>query len=172
MPYYVLNVCINAPEKLRELYAQQILDREQKFVAADKQMWDAGFDLYSPLGTLSIPGHATSFKADMGVVCSMDFYDGYTPYQPVGFFLYPRSSLGLTPLRLANSVGVIDAGYRGHLIALLDNISPEPYVLQPYQRLVQIVCPNITYPMHVRLVESHSHDTSERGTKGFGSSGL
>jgi deoxyuridine 5'-triphosphate nucleotidohydrolase len=172
MPYYVLNVCISAgPEakKLTELYAQQILDREKKFVAADKQMWDAGFDLYSPLGALSIL-KGGSLKADMGVVCTMDFYEGYTPYQPVGFFLYPRSSLGLSPLRLANSVGVIDAGYRGHLIALLDNISPEPYVLQPYQRLVQIVCPNITYPMHVRLVKSH--DTSERGTKGFGSSGL
>ena len=39
--------------------------------------------------------------------------------------MYPRSSLSKTMLRLANSVGIIDAGYRGHLIGMFDVINNE-----------------------------------------------
>ena len=39
-----------------------------------------------------------------------------------GYYLYPRSSIVKTGLRLANSVGIIDAGYRGEIIAVVDNI--------------------------------------------------
>ena len=36
----------------------------------------------------------------------------------VSYYLYPRSSIVKTPLRLANSVGIIDAGYRGNIMDL------------------------------------------------------
>ena len=40
-----------------------------------------------------------------------------------GYYMYPRSSLSKTKLRLANSVGIIDSGYRGNLIGMFDLIN-------------------------------------------------
>ena len=118
-------------------------------------------------------------KIDLGVRGAMDFVTveidkatktniRYT--MPVGYFLYPRSSTGTkTPLRLANSVGVIDAGYRGNYIAAFDNIRPLDFKVEKEQRLVQICPPNLTYPLRVELVEEL--DETERGGGGFGSTG-
>jgi hypothetical protein len=39
-----------------------------------------------------------------------------------GFYLYQRSSISKTKMRLANSVGIINAGYRGELIETVDTI--------------------------------------------------
>ena len=36
------------------------------------------------------------------------------------FYVYPRSSISKTPLRMANSVGIIDSGYRGNLKFAVD----------------------------------------------------
>jgi dUTP pyrophosphatase len=92
----------------------------------------------------------------------------HTP--PVGYFLYPRSSTGTkTPLRLANSIGIIDAGYRGNYIAAFDNIRDSVFTVDRLQRLVQICPPNLTYPMRVELVEEL--EQTERGAGGFGSTG-
>ena len=53
-------------------------------------------------------------------------------YTPCGYYLYPRSSTGSkTPLRLSNSIGVIDSGYRGNLIACFDNID---YLLDYFEK--------------------------------------
>ena len=94
---------------------------------------------------------------------------GRNPH-PVGYFLYPRSSTGTkTPLRLANSIGIIDAGYRGNYIAAFDNIREPVFTVERLQRLVQICPPNLTYPMRVELVEEL--EETERGAGGFGSTG-
>jgi len=88
----------------------------------------------------------------------------------VGYFLYPRSSTGTkTPLRLANSIGIIDSGYRGNYIAAFDNIRSESFKVERLQRLVQICPPNLTYPLRVELVEELEQTT--RGAGGFGSTG-
>jgi dUTP pyrophosphatase len=89
----------------------------------------------------------------------------------VGYFLYPRSSTGTkTPLRLANSIGIIDSGYRGNYIAAFDNVRIESFQIEQAQRLVQICSPNLTYPLRVELVEELDMDTV-RGEGGFGSTG-
>ena len=94
---------------------------------------------------------------------------GRNPH-PVGYFLYPRSSTGTnTPLRLANSIGIIDAGYRGNYIAAFDNIREPVFTVDRLQRLVQICPPNLTYPMRVELVEELVQTV--RGAGGFGSTG-
>ena len=88
----------------------------------------------------------------------------------VGYFLYPRSSTGTkTPLRLSNSIGIIDAGYRGNYIAAFDNIRTESFKVERLQRLVQICPPNLTYPLRLELVEDL--EQTIRGTGGFGSTG-
>ncbi len=84
------------------------------------------------------------------------------------YLLMPRSSISKTPLRLSNSIGLIDAGYRGEIIAAVDNIKDDPYTVEAGQRLFQLVAMDGS-PVHYKLVDKLS-DTS-RGAGGFGSTG-
>jgi dUTPase len=51
------------------------------------------------------------------------------------YFIFPRSSIWKKPLRLANSTGIIDSGYRGEIGVALDNIRDEPFVIEKGWRL-------------------------------------
>ena len=84
------------------------------------------------------------------------------------YLLLSRSSISKTPLRLSNSIGLIDAGYRGEIIAAVDNIKDFDYRLEPGQRLFQLVAMDGS-PIRFRIVDELS-DTS-RGGGGFGSTG-
>ena len=84
------------------------------------------------------------------------------------YLLMPRSSISKTPLRLSNSIGLIDGGYRGEIMAAVDNIKDEPYTVEPGQRLFQLVAMDGS-PIHFELVEVLSATT--RGEGGFGSTG-
>jgi len=83
----------------------------------------------------------------------------------VSYFLYPRSSISKTPLMLANSVGIIDANYRGEIIAALRCMESK-YTVSQGTRLVQICAPNLG-KIRVELVDSL--DETDRGSGGFGS---
>ena len=82
--------------------------------------------------------------------------------------MMPRSSISKTPLRLANSIGLIDGGYRGELIAFCDNITSESYNVEAGQRLFQIVAMDGT-SLEIEIVSELSE--SSRGEGGFGSTG-
>jgi len=84
------------------------------------------------------------------------------------YLVMSRSSIGKTPLRLANAVGLIDAGYRGEIMAVVDNIKKEDYTIEPGQRLFQLVAMDGS-PIYFELVEELSDTT--RGGGGFGSTG-
>ena len=74
-----------------------------------------------------------------------------------------------TPLRLSNSVGIIDAGYRGEIKAVVDNIDRErDFVIRTGTRLLQLCSPNLS-PITYEMANSLS-DTN-RGNDGFGSTG-
>ena len=92
---------------------------------------------------------------------------------PVCYYLYPRSSTGAkTPLRLSNSVGIIDTGYRGNIIAIFDNLTINDYNVSEGDRLVQICAPNIEYPLKLNIVSKlESLGITERGEGGLGSTG-
>ena len=80
-------------------------------------------------------------------------------------------------MRLANSVGIIDAGYRGELMGIFDNHSSIQYTIAKYQRVLQICAPNLTYPVFPVLVESADMldmycGSNERGVGGLGSTGV
>ena len=73
---------------------------------------DSGVDLFCPEDVEVKCGETK--LVDLGVQCEM--LDAVGGAQ--SFYLHPRSSLGTkTPLIMANSAGVIDAGYRGNLMA-------------------------------------------------------
>ena len=84
------------------------------------------------------------------------------------FLLMPRSSIAKTPLRLCNSIGLIDGGYRGEIMAAVDNIKGEDYTVKPNQRLFQLVAMNGS-PISFEIVNELSK--SSRGKGGFGSTG-
>ena len=84
------------------------------------------------------------------------------------YLLMPRSSIAKTPLRLCNSIGLIDGGYRGEIMAVVDNIKKEPYTVKPGQRLFQLVAMDGS-PIHFNLVDKLTEST--RGEGGFGSTG-
>ena len=91
---------------------------------------------------------------------------------PSAFELHARSSLGSkSTIRLSNCEGIIDSGYRGNLIACVDNIGPLDYTANKFDRLFQVVAPS-KCPIYIELVEQHSDlKPTERGSGGFGSTG-
>jgi dUTP pyrophosphatase len=182
-PYYLLKMFVDMDlasiDSLTNLY-KQAAEKHNKGVEAylhgqdqgqGPVYLDAGFDLFCP-EEIIMAGRQT-WKVNHQVKTAMEFIKGGEGV-PVGYYLYPRSSTGTkTPLRLANSVGIIDAGYRGHLIAVFDNWQDRNYVIELQQRLVQICPPNLTYPIYVKLVatEAELGLSTERGAGGFGSTG-
>tara|TARA_B100001750_G_C15432941_1_gene559284 strand:+ start:153 stop:626 length:474 start_codon:yes stop_codon:yes gene_type:complete len=124
---------------------------------------DAGIDLFVPR-TLTIPAKSLGFKIDHEVSCEVTIMG-----KSASFYLYPRSSIGKTPLRMSNSVGIIDSGYRGHLIGMVDNLSDEDYVIEEGTRLFQICSPTLNNPIELNIVQELSE--TERGEGGIGSTG-
>lgn len=122
---------------------------------------DAAADMYAMEDT-TISAHSIGTPVKTGVHIQL-------PESWVAFIL-PRSSIGAkTPLRLSNSVGVIDSGYRGEVRALYDNISDEPYQIHKGDRIAQmLVMPS--YRFKANVVDSL--EDSDRGEAGFGSTGV
>ena len=90
---------------------------------------DAGLDLFV-INEQTISG-GESTLIHLEIACETE--EG-RPY-----LLMPRSSIAKTPLRLSNSIGLIDGGYRGEIMAAVDNIKDEAYTVEPCQRLFQLV---------------------------------
>ena len=86
----------------------------------------------------------------------------------IAYYMYPRSSISKTPLRLANSVGIIDRDYRGNLMARVDYIGNDNYNIIQGQRLFQICHPQLKSFL-VKIVDEL--DETDRGEGGFGSTG-
>lgn len=100
---------------------------------------------------------------EYGTGLSIEIPEGY-----VGL-IFPRSSISKTPHSLANSVGVIDSGYRGEI--KLRMRYEEDYEDMEYgfgDKIGQLVI--IPYPK-IQLTEVDQLSTTERGEKGFGSTG-
>ena len=124
------------------------------------QRGDAGYDLYYCGEDVVIePFHKAMLG--LGVACEPLFDNGY--------YLYARSSISKTPLMMANSVGIIDSGYRGEIKAAVKNFSNEPYTVVKGTKLFQICMYNLK-PFNVNIVESINETI--RGEGGFGSTNL
>ena len=123
---------------------------------------DSGWDLRFTEDVLVQPGETV--KCDFGLsVCAHDVRG-----LPSAVFVLPRSSIVKTPLRMANSMGLIDSSYRGTLKAFVDNIKTEPYQIKRGDRLFQLLAPS-AIPFQVSEVSELS--STERGQNGFGSTG-
>ena len=113
---------------------------------------DAGIDLFI-IEAQTIEAGETA-KIRLGIACeNLD----NNPY-----LLMPRSSIAKTPLRLSNSIGLIDAGYRGEIMAAVDNIKQDAYSIEKGQRLFQLVAMD-GGPIHFELADELSETSREIG---------
>lgn len=189
--YYELKMWV--PPDLKDTYVDAVKKHNAVVVSyisgGANTDFDAGFDLFCPQMTLAPPMKTTKInhrirssmcKVESTSIRLQNQVDVFDKSQlplaqgsPVGYYLYPRSSTGTkTPLRLANSVGIIDSGYRGDIIAAFDNWSSNEYVVDASNRVVQLCPPDLSYPIYVRLVDQvEDLGVSKRGTGGFGSTG-
>ena len=83
--------------------------------------------------------------------------------------LLPRSGLGHKKgIVLGNLVGLIDSDYQGELMISCWNRSKENYIIEPLDRIAQMIFIKVEHPK-LEIVDEFR--TSKRGGKGFGSSG-
>jgi dUTP pyrophosphatase len=167
--------------ELVELYKKQIEEHNAKIIS-QYPYCDSGFDLICPNNDVFLQLNNGNYelnhevKAEMFEVVIEKTGRGKTKTTketniPTSYFMMPRSSISKYPLLLANSVGLIDAGYRGNLIAkfkYVQNANSQLPVDAKNAKFVQIVNPK-TLPIIAELVEKLS-DT-ERKEGGFGSTG-
>ena len=96
-------------------------------------------------------------------------YDLSADLSQTAGLVFGRSGLGarhgIVP---ANAVGVIDWDYRGEIKVPLRNQGSEPYTVQPGERIAQMLVVPVLTP---ELTLTDDLGSSERGEKGFGSSG-
>ncbi len=122
----------------------------------------AGYDLYACLAESVTVAPGQTVPVGTGLAMEL----------PKGWFaaIFARSGLAVKQgLRPANCVGVCDADYRGEYIVPLYNDSGEPRIVENGERIAQMVLLPCRY-LAFREVEELS--STERGTGGFGSTGL
>lgn len=124
----------------------------------------AGIDLRACIDTpLTIKaGQSTLVGTGLAIYIADPNYAG---------LILPRSGLGHKHgIVLGNLVGLIDSDYQGELMVSIWNRSCTDFVLNPAERMAQYVVVPIVRPVF-RIVDSFD-DTSDRGTGGFGSTGI
>ena len=168
-------------QSLRDKYLDHILNHNNSI--EDNQYYNSGFDLLVPRNENVEYGKTTIL--DSGVKCAAYWLnDDMTVGAPTGYYLHPRSSIIKTPLRMANSTGIIDTGYRGNLGCVVDcfkgfgtkhcdeDLNRSYYPVEQYVRLFQVCAPSLG-PVKVVLVGSVSDlGNTQRGDGGFGSTGV
>jgi dUTP pyrophosphatase len=115
---------------------------------------DAGLDVYA------VSKNETDKYVEYGTGLAFEIPEGYV------MLVFPRSSISKTHLIMANSVGVLDAGYRGELKFRFKRNGPDDY--QVGDRVGQIMVlplPQIKFEAVAELSDS------SRGEGGFGSTG-
>lgn len=191
----VLKLFVDSEDNnLRNMYYAAAENHNNKLINNISHI-DAGFDLFAPGNEGQEEeeyGESLRFfgptwdvspvnKLDFKVCCSAKMYLDSGKSFNTGYYMYPRSSLSKTQLRLANSTGIIDAGYRGHLMGMFDVVNIPPlrdeivkadYFGKKFARYLQICAPDLV-PIIVEIVETKRELGEEtiRGEGGFGSTG-
>lgn len=131
----------------------------------------------------TIPTYGSEYAAGADLYACIEeaisFLPGETKLIPTGLameipagyagLIYARSGLaskkGLAP---ANKVGVVDADYRGEVMVALHNHSNVEAVIEPKERIAQLV---ITPYLTAHFEEMEELSDTVRGAGGFGSTG-
>ena len=146
--------------ELRDMISKQIQNHR----------WtDSGFDIPLIAHNVDLSKKVLSFSLGVRVAATFD------DKVPAPCLLLPRSSIYKTPFRLCNSIGLIDAGYRGEVKAMVDNMDPQDETVIRYDsgtRLFQICQHNFLPWKKIVLTDELPAAPDSRGEGGFGSTGL
>jgi dUTP pyrophosphatase len=126
-----------------------------------------------------IPTYAKHGDAGMDLTATSKSYDennnvvygtGLAVEIPEGYvgLVFPRSSICKKDLFLTNSVGVIDSGYRGEIMAKFKHTDNLPVEYRVGERIAQLII--IPHP-YIEFELANELSESERGSGGYGSSG-
>lgn len=131
-----------------------------------------------------LPQYATPLSAGMDLRANITEPITLKPLErtlvPTGLFMAlpegyeaqvrPRSGLALKKgITVLNTPGTIDADYRGEICVILINLSAEPFIINDGERIAQMVIAKHEQP---DFIEVKALDETERGTGGFGHSGV
>lgn len=131
---------------------------------------DAGYDLYAylPDGEVTLyPGERKLIDTGIKVCCERIAPGAFVGVQ---LEIRPRSGNALKlGLSVINTPGTVDENYRNNIGVILINLSNTPQIISNNMRIAQMVPMPVYLPM---IEEVESLDETDRGLKGFGSSGV
>lgn len=127
---------------------------------------DAGWDIVAI-------DDGTVKKDEFGNTLYIQYRTGIAIQPDEGYHteLFPRSSVTKTNVFLANSIGLIDEGYRGEVVVRFKSASPvmsHPVAYSKGDRVAQLV---VRKTIRANFIEVDGLTGSERGNGGFGSTG-
>jgi len=201
--FMLIKIFVNSNDPmLKQKYVESSEAHNRKIINNPDE-YDAGFDIYFP-EDVTIDDYVRSKKLKTKInynikccagICSKEslpsivYDEGFCSkknesvfiYNPTAFYTYARSSISNSCFRLANNQGIIDAGYRGDLMAVFDIINEYDdvgtlnpiHVYNKFTRVMQICAPNLM-PICVQIVDQLSDlgGPTSRGEGGFGSTGV
>jgi dUTP pyrophosphatase len=124
---------------------------------------DSGFDLYS-IEQITIPAFGRAL-VPTGIVLDI----------PEGFEVQIRSKSGLAlnqGLMVLNSPGTIDQGYIGEIKVIIFNTNNHSVIVERGMKIAQAVLANVVSGKFVTLNKIENVEQKERGSNGFGSTGI
>lgn len=122
----------------------------------------AGYDLYACITeNIAIEPHST---VKVGTGLAIEIPDGYFGA------IFARSGIATKRgLRPSNCVGACDSDYRGEYIVALHNDTDVPQVIEPHERIAQLI---VMPYLPVEFTEVEELTDTVRGSGGFGSTGV
>lgn len=120
--------------------------------------WDLGYDIYASWAELVLNGETRPISTGIAIENAVEGY---------GYIIKDRSSMALKGFSVTG--GIIDAGFSGEIKVLLFNHSGSDYVVNCGDKIAQL----IPFPAWTSdpVQEVTELSDSERGDKGFGSTG-
>lgn len=151
----LISSVVKIPRELIDVKVQKI--HEDAVIPEYAHATDAGADIYA-IEDMTIKPHATVLVGT-----------GLKVAVPAGYEIQirPRSGMSLkTAMRVANTPGTIDAGYRGEVYVIMENTGNLTYNISKGDKVAQMVI--MPVPM-INWIETNELDNTDRGEGGFGS---
>jgi dUTP pyrophosphatase len=118
----------------------------------------AGFDVFSVESATINPGSRALIKTGISIEIPEYYY----------VRVAPRSGLSVQGIDVG--AGVVDSSYRGEINVLLINNSQEPFIVEEGAKIAQLIMERCACPI-IDIIEDEELSSTERGERGFGSSG-
>ncbi len=138
------------------------------------------FKKIHPDAVLPSYAHPSDAGMDVRSVVDLTIAPGARALVPTGLVMLlpplyeaqvrPRSGLALkNGVTVLNTPGTIDSGYRGEVGVILMNLGADEFIVKKGDKIAQIVIAPVTQP---EIVETDRVDETDRGSGGFGSTGV